>query len=76
MPYMTSNGTLHLRTRRHAPSTDTHQQAIAVQQFPLSEAVHKMETQEPIYVGPIVKSMPLVRRGLTLLILLVMRHTK
>ena len=54
MPYMTSNGTLHLRTRRHAPSTDTHQQAIAVQQFPLSEAVHKMETQEPIYVGPIL----------------------
>ena len=54
MPYMTSNGTLHLRTRRHAPSTNTHQQAIAVQQFPLSEAVHKMETQEPIYVGPIL----------------------
>ena len=54
MPHMTSNGTLHLRTRRHAPSTNTHQQAIAVQQFPLSEAVHKMETQEPIYVGPIL----------------------
>ena len=54
MPYMTSNGTLHIRTRRHAPSTNTHQQAIAVQQFPLSEAVHKMETQEPIYVGPIL----------------------
>ena len=54
MPYTTSNGTLHLRTRRHAPSTNTHQQAIAVQQFPLSEAVHKMETQEPIYVGPIL----------------------
>ena len=52
MPYMTSNGTFHLRTRRHAPSTNTHQQAIAVQQLPLSEAVHKMETQEPIYVGP------------------------
>ena len=54
MPYMTSNGTLQLRTRRHAPSTNTHQQAIAGQQFPLSEAVHKMETQEPIYVGPIL----------------------
>ena len=54
MPYMTSNGTLHLRTRRHAPSTNIHQQAIAVQQFALSEAVHKMETQEPIYVGPIL----------------------
>ena len=54
MPYMTTNGTLHLRTRRHVPSTNTHQQAIAVQQFPLSEAVHKMETQEPIYVGPIL----------------------
>ena len=54
MPYMTSNGTLHLRTRRHVPSTNTHQQAIAVQQFPLSEAVHKRETQEPIYVGPIL----------------------
>ena len=54
MPYMTSNGILHIRTRRHAPSTNTYQQAIAVQQFPLSEAVHKMETQEPIYVGPIL----------------------
>ena len=54
MPYMTSNGTLHLRTRRHAPSTNTHQQAIVVQQFPLSEAVHKMETQKPIYVGAIL----------------------
>ena len=30
MPYMTSNGTLHIRTRRHVPSTNTHQQAIAV----------------------------------------------
>ena len=54
MPYMTSNGSLHIRTRRHVPATNTHQQAIAVQQFPLSEAVHKMETQEPIYVGPIL----------------------
>ena len=27
---------------------------MAAQQFPLSEAVHKMETQEPIYVGPIL----------------------
>ena len=53
MPYMTSNGTLHIRIKRHAP-TNTHQQAIAVQQFPFSEAVHKMETQEPIYVGPIL----------------------
>ena len=35
-------------------ATSTHHQAIAVQQFPLSEAVHKMETQEPIYVGPIL----------------------
>ena len=54
MPYMTSNGTLHIRTKRHASSTNTHQQTIAVQQFPLSEAVHKMETQEPIYVGSIL----------------------
>ena len=40
--------------KRHTPDTSTHHQAIAVQQFPLSEAVHKMETQEPIYVGPIL----------------------
>ena len=51
---MTSNGSLHIRTKRHVPTTSTHQQAMAVQQFPLSEAVHKMETQEPIYVGPIL----------------------
>ena len=53
-PYITSNGSLHIRTKRHSPDTSTHHQAIAVQQFPLSEAVHKMETQEPIYVGPIL----------------------
>ena len=53
-PYITSNGSLHIRTKRHIPDPSTHQQAIAVQQFPLSEAVHKMETQEPIYVGPIL----------------------
>ena len=53
-PYITFNGSLHIRTKRHTPDTDTHHQAIAVQQFPLSEAVYKMETQEPIYVGPIL----------------------
>ena len=53
-PYITSNGSLHIRAKRHIPDPSTHQQAIAVQQFPLSEAVHKMETQEPIYVGPIL----------------------
>ena len=53
-PYITSNGSLHIRTKRHTPATSTHHQAIAVQQFPLSEAVHKMETQKPIYVGPIL----------------------
>ena len=53
-PYITSNGSLHIRAKRHVPDPSTHQQAIAVQQFPLSEAVHKMETQEPIYVGPIL----------------------
>ena len=53
-PYITSNGSLHIRAKRHIPDPTTHQQAIAVQQFPLSEAVHKMETQEPIYVGPIL----------------------
>ena len=31
---------------------------MAAQQFPLSEAVHKMETQEPIYVGPILPASP------------------
>ena len=54
MPYMTSNGSLHIRTKRHVPATNTHQQAMAEQQFLLSEAVHKMETQEPIYVGSIL----------------------
>ena len=53
-PYITSNGSLHIRIKRHTPDTDTHHQAIAVQQFPLSEAVYKMETQEPIYFGPIL----------------------
>ena len=47
MPYMTSNGTLHLRTRRHAPSTNTHQQAIAVQQFPSQRQCTRWKHRNP-----------------------------
>ena len=36
--------------KRHVPDSPSYEQAIAGQQFPLSEAVHKMETQEPIYI--------------------------
>ena len=49
-PYLTDNGTL--RVKRHVPDLDA--QALAAQQFPLAEAVRKMETQEPIYIGPIL----------------------
>ena len=53
-PYITFNGTLRSRVKRHVPDSPSYEQAIAGQQFPLSEAVHKMETQEPIYIGPIL----------------------
>ena len=53
-PYLTDNGTLSVRVKRHVPDSDTYQQALAGQQFPLAEAVQKMETQEPIYIGPIL----------------------
>ena len=53
-PYITFNGTLCSRVKRHVPDSPSYEQAIAGQQFPLSEAVHKMETQEPIYIGPIL----------------------
>ena len=44
-PYITFNGTLCSRVKRHVPDSPSYEQAIAGQQFPLSEAVHKMETQ-------------------------------
>ena len=53
-PYLTQNGTLNVRVRRHVPDSSVYQEALAGQQFPLSEAVQKMETQEPIYIGPIL----------------------
>ena len=57
-PYLTSNGSLAIRTKRHVPDSDGYKQAIANQQFPLPEAIHKMETQEPIYIGPILPASP------------------
>ena len=56
-PYLTSNGTLRVRSRRHVPDATNLQQTLVIQQFPLSEAVHKMETQEPIYIGPILPAL-------------------
>ena len=58
-PYVTLNGTLRSRVKRHVPDSPSYEQAISGQQFPLSEAVHKMETQEPIYIGPILPASPL-----------------
>ena len=57
-PYVTLNDTLRTRVKRHVPDSQSYEQAMAAQQFPLSQAVHKMETQEPIYVGPILPASP------------------
>ena len=57
-PYLTSNGSLAIRSKRHVPGSDAYKQAISNQQFPLPEAIHKMETQEPIYIGPILPASP------------------
>ena len=56
LPYLTQNGTLRVRSKRHTPGSSAYQQAMASQQFPLQEAIQKMETQEPIYIGPIFPS--------------------
>ena len=58
-PYLTENGTLSIRVKIHVPDSDTYQQAMAGQHFPLAEAVHKMETQEPIYICPILPAQQL-----------------
>ena len=58
-PYLTDNGTFSVRVKRHVPDSDTYQQALAGQQFPLADAVQKMETQEPIYIGPILPAQQL-----------------
>ena len=55
-PYLTTNGTLGLRTKRHTPDSPDFFRALAAQQFPLREAVQKMETNEIIYIGPILPS--------------------
>ena len=52
-PYLTTNGTLGLRTKRHTPDSPDFFRALAAQQFPLREAVHEMERNEIIYIGPI-----------------------
>ena len=54
LPYLTSNGTLQVRRKRHVPSDNGYKKAVLQQQFPLPEAVHKMEIQEPIFIGPIL----------------------
>ena len=56
IPYLTSNGTLNIRAKRHVPGSDTYTKAMQVQKLPLPEAIQKMETQEAIYIGPILPS--------------------
>ena len=50
-PYLTSNGSLHMRLKRHSPDDKYHMKALEAQSFPLSEAIRKMETKEPTYIG-------------------------
>ena len=50
-PYLTTNGSLKMRLKRHAPEDEAFQHALESQTFPLEEAVRKMESQEPTYIG-------------------------
>ena len=50
-PYLTSNGSLHMRLKRHSPDDKDYMKALEAQSFPLSEAIRKMETKENTYIG-------------------------
>ena len=50
-PYLTSNGSLHIRTKRHSPDDVAFQHALREQTFPLPEAIRKMEQNEPTFLG-------------------------
>ena len=50
-PYVTSNGSLHMRIKRHTPDDPGFEQALNGITFPLAEAVRKMETKETTYLG-------------------------
>ena len=59
-PYLTTNGSLKMHLKRHAPEDEAFQHALESQTFPLEEAVRKMESQEPTYIGtffPICQSL-------------------
>ena len=55
-PYITPNGSLHTRLKRHTPTDTQSQQPLDAVSFPLGEAVRKMETGEPTYLGTLFPS--------------------
>ena len=55
-PYITSNGSIHARLKRHAPTDEGYQEALTTVTFPLPTVIRKMETQEPTYLGTLFPS--------------------